>query len=126
MKKYRVKIIFYLCLFYYQHILPRFMLGIENVSPSLVSKIVPGREKKVIAGLITNQTGVDQYNVRSVDVLLKNKLCDIKYIFVPEHGLTGVVAERDVPDSIDSKTNIPIISLYGNGTGKMISPELIK
>ena len=45
----------------------------------------------------------------------------VKYIFAPEHGLNGTLAERDVHDAIDAKTHIPIISLYGNGTGKMIS-----
>lgn len=75
-------------------------------------------------GLITNQTGVDQQGKRTIDILVQRGYTP-KYIFAPEHGLNGVLAERDVHDSVDKKTGIPIISLYGNGSGKMIAPEYI-
>src|SRR5436190_4773991 len=124
MKKYIIKIILCFCIYFYQNLLATFSLGVENVSPSLMARIVPNKSKPVI-GLITNQTGVNQQNVRTIDTLLANNCCDIKYIFVPEHGLNGILAERDVPNSVDTQTNISIISLYGNGTGKMISSEHI-
>src|SRR5579863_4245755 len=92
-----------------------FKLGVENVSGERLADIIPHKKGRLIAGLITNQTGVDQNNKRTVDFLLQNNCCDIAYIFVPEHGLTGVAAERDVPDGMDVKTTIPVVSLYGNG-----------
>lgn len=103
-----------------------FQLGVENMSAAVLTSMVPHKKSPMCAGLITNQTGVDQHNNRTIDILLKNKCCDIRYIFVPEHGLTGVAAERDVLDSKDEKTSIPIMSLYKNGTGKLIAPDYLK
>ena len=125
MKKYRVKLVCFFCIYFCPNIVALFSLGVENVSPSLMARIIPHKKKPVVA-LITNQTGVNQQNIRTVQVLLKNNCCNIKYIFVPEHGLTGISAERDVPDSVDQQTEIPVLSLYGNGTGKMISADQMK
>lgn len=100
-----------------------FKLGIENVSIDVISSACCGEEKKECAiGLITNQTGVDQHGKRTVDILGDQGI-NVKYIFVPEHGLNGTPAGKDVHDSIDKKTKIPVLSLYGNGSGKMISSE---
>lgn len=46
-----------------------------------------------------------------VDVLLKKQIHVVK-IFAPEHGFRGEVDSR-ISDSVDQKTNLPIISLYG-------------
>lgn len=100
-----------------------FKLGVENVSASLLQQLCPDKKKEsCIVGLITNQTGVDQKGKRTVEVLADCGII-VKYIFAPEHGLNGTLAERDVHDSIDKKTKIPVLSLYGNGSGKMISAE---
>lgn len=100
-----------------------FKLGIENIPTSLTQKICPHKKKDLcMLGLITNQSGVDQKGNRTIDILA-NRECTLKYIFAPEHGLNGILAERDVHDCVDNKTGIPIISLYGNGSGKMIAPE---
>lgn len=100
-----------------------FKLGIENIPSSLCKKICPHKKKEdCVFGLITNQTGVDQQGKRTIDILFQDGYA-LKYIFAPEHGFTGVSAERDVHDSVDQKTHIPIISLYRNGSGKMIIPE---
>lgn len=48
-----------------------------------------------------------------VDVLLQRKI-EVKKIFSPEHGFRGDVPDGvAIHDSIDSKTGIPIVSLYG-------------
>lgn len=100
-----------------------FKLGVENIPASLTKKICPHKKKDLcMFGLITNQSGVDQKGNRTIDILTQRG-CSLRYIFAPEHGFAGVAAERDVHDSVDKKTGIPIISLYGNGTGKMIAPE---
>lgn len=121
------KVIYFLatfCTMMCAHNVP-FKLGIENIDPSYFTTIFAKNDGVVRVGLVTNQTGVTQKGERTVDVLIKNG-CAVGYIFVPEHGLQGkVLAAHDVSDCIDEKTNIPVISLYGNGTGKMISPEQI-
>jgi len=100
-----------------------FKLGIETISNCLTKKICPHKAKGLcMLGLITNQSGVDQKGNRTIDIIAQHK-CSIRYIFAPEHGFTNVAAGSDVADSVDKKTGIQIISLYGNGTGKMISPE---
>lgn len=81
--------------------------------------------KKV--GLVVNHTAVlDAFNkqVHLVDTLLKLKV-DVIKIFAPEHGFRGAAdAGEKVEDSKDSKTQIPVISLYGKN--KKPSPESLK
>lgn len=99
-----------------------FRLGVDNISPSMLARIMPQQSDGYKVGLITNQSGIDSGGISTAQRL---KMCsaDVRYIFAPEHGVSGISAERDVPDSFDKKENIPIISLYGNGSGKMIAPE---
>lgn len=62
--------------------------------------------------VIVNQTSSIE-NELLPDVLIKNKV-NVTKIFVPEHGFRGVAdAGAKVENSIDSATNLPIISLYG-------------
>lgn len=72
------------------------------------------KNKKVI--VLTNQTGVlsDKNHTHLVDFLLSKKV-NITKIFTPEHGFRGNAdAGEKVKNDIDSKTQLPIISLYGN------------
>ncbi len=60
----------------------------------------------------------------SIDLLRENGT-NIQKIFAPEHGFRGTEdAGATVSDDIDTKTGIPIISLYGNN--KKPSPENLK
>lgn len=73
------------------------------------------KNKKV--ALLTNQTGVVRNSegklVHLLDTLLSHKI-DIVKVFSPEHGFRGnVEAGGVVKNSIDSKTGLPIVSLYG-------------
>jgi uncharacterized protein YbbC (DUF1343 family) len=64
--------------------------------------------------LITNQTGVNAQGVSTVDLLFKNKKCKLVRILTPEHGFRGVVGHGEkVADSVDPRTGIPVMSLYG-------------
>lgn len=73
--------------------------------------------KKV--GIVTNQTGVvhaiDTYGYLStVDYLLEKKV-HLTTIYAPEHGFRGTAdAGEQIKDGKDTKTGLPIISLYGN------------
>ncbi|MBL0308758.1 MAG: DUF1343 domain-containing protein [Bacteroidetes bacterium] len=63
--------------------------------------------------LLVNQTSLIGKD-HLVDVLLSHHVA-IKKIFAPEHGFRGGAdAGEQVKDSIDAKTQIPVISLYGN------------
>lgn len=80
--------------------------------------------KKV--GLVGNQTSIlpQSDNKHVVDFLLE-KGVEIKKVFVPEHGFRGTAdAGEKVDNSIDQKTGLPIISLYGNN--KKPSADQIK
>lgn len=64
-------------------------------------------------GIVANQTSVFN-GTHLIDTLLTYNI-DIRKIFTPEHGFRGKADEgASVGNSIDEKTNIPIISLYGN------------
>ena len=69
--------------------------------------------------IVANQTSViknaeKNQLVHTVDSLLSLNI-NIKKIFSPEHGFRGIAdAGELIDDGIDSKTGLPIISLYGN------------
>ena len=63
-------------------------------------------------GLVVNQTSMVKGD-HLVDFLLSNGM-DVKKIFAPEHGFRGKAdAGEKIDNSIDQKTKLPIISLYG-------------
>ena len=67
-------------------------------------------------GIVANQTSIlTQSNQKHVVDFLLEKGISVKKVFVPEHGFRGVAdAGEKVDNTIDSKTGLPIISLYGN------------
>lgn len=80
--------------------------------------------KNKTIGVVTNQTGLMRDNNHVVDFLVKNNI-KIKTIFAPEHGFRGDAdAGEKVKNGVDTKTGIPIISLYGNN--KKPKPEQLK
>lgn len=102
--------------------LAEFKLGIENIPDEMVRSF---HKKKTRIGLITNQTGKDQKGIATLDVLL-SKGFNIVYLFAPEHGFDGMThASVEIKNSIDKKTKVPIVSLYGKGTGKKVDQEIL-
>lgn len=80
--------------------------------------------KNKTIGIVTNQTGLMKDKTHLVDYLVKNGI-KIKAIFAPEHGFRGNAdAGETVKNGVDSKTGIPIISLYGDN--KKPKPEQLK
>jgi uncharacterized protein YbbC (DUF1343 family) len=64
-------------------------------------------------GIVANQSSIVG-NTHIVDVLLSLNV-KIKKIFTPEHGFRGnAEAGETINSSIDKKTGLPIISLYGD------------
>lgn len=66
-------------------------------------------------GIVANQTSfLNKDKQHVVDFLLSKKIT-ISKVYAPEHGFRGTAdAGEHVKDGVDSKTGIPIISLYGN------------
>ncbi|MFI1743614.1 exo-beta-N-acetylmuramidase NamZ family protein [Thalassobellus sediminis] len=64
------------------------------------------------------------HNTHLVDSLITLNI-NIKTVFAPEHGFRGTAdAGEHVKDGIDTKTQLPIVSLYGKN--KKPSPEQLK
>lgn len=71
--------------------------------------------------LFSNHTGLVK-DKHVLDVMIENKI-DVTAIFSPEHGFRGNAdAGEHVSSSVDSKTGVPILSLY-NGKEKRPSKE---
>ncbi len=84
---------------------------------------LPLLKNKSVA-VVTNQTGLLQDKTFLVDFLVKNGVT-IKTIFAPEHGFRGEAdAGEFVKNGTDTKTGIPIISLYGSN--KKPKPEQLR
>jgi uncharacterized protein YbbC (DUF1343 family) len=87
----------------------------ENYLPLL-------KDKKV--GVVSNQTGVLTNNTHLVDFLVSNAI-QVQKIFAPEHGFRGTAdAGELIIDGKDTKTGLPIISLYG--ANKKPKPEQLE
>jgi len=68
------------------------------------------KDKKV--GLVANQTSTVG-ETHLVDVLIQKNIA-VKKVYTPEHGFRGTAdAGEFVKDGIDTKTGVPIISIYG-------------
>ena len=78
-------------------------------------------------GVVGNQSSVifkDGAYTHLVDSLIGLKV-DVKKVFSPEHGFRGTAdAGEKIKDGIDTKTGVPIISLYGDN--KKPKPEQLK
>ena len=100
----------------------------KKIDKDVVSGIVTGSEnfkeylpllanKKL--GIVTNQSGTVRISegnktVSLVDFLI-GKNVNVQKIYAPEHGFRGTAdAGEHIVDGRDSKTGLPIISLYGD------------
>lgn len=93
-----------------------------KVGAEQFSKYEPLLKNKRV-GIIANQTSVIN-NMHLVDFLLEKKI-NISKVFSPEHGFRGAAdAGAKVNNETDSKTGLPIVSLYGNN--KKPNPEQLK
>lgn len=83
------------------------------------------RGKKV--GIVTNQTGIVTVGGKQehlVDFLLEKNIA-LQKIYAPEHGFRGTAdAGELIKDGKDTKTGLPIVSLYGNN--KKPKPEQLE
>jgi len=86
---------------------PKFILGDEQI-PELVRKVKGQR-----VALLVNHTALVG-KTHLADTLLALQVNLVK-IFSPEHGFRGIAdAGEHVADGKDTRTGLPIVSLYGN------------
>lgn len=107
-----------------------FMTGTDNMASYF------GLLKNKKVGILTNQSGLvtfeapisikdtinhseqlsmKTYTMHVVDYIAQNTKIDLVKIYAPEHGFRGTAdAGELIVDGKDTKTGLPIISLYGN------------
>ena len=68
----------------------------------------------VRVGLVTNQTGADIAERRTIDVLATVPGVRLAAIFSPEHGVAGSLDTTQIANSKDPATGTPIYSVYGD------------
>ncbi len=83
---------------------PKFRLGDEVLISGDMGKL---KDKNI--AILTNQTGILSDGTHIIDALVEKGIKVVK-IFSPEHGIRG----DENYSNVDEKTQIPIISLYGN------------
>jgi uncharacterized protein YbbC (DUF1343 family) len=87
----------------------RVQVGIE-VLLEQQADLIRGRH----LGLVTNHTGVDRQGRSTIDLLHAHPDARLIALFGPEHGIRGeAAAGASVTSSVDSRTGLPIHSLYG-------------
>jgi uncharacterized protein YbbC (DUF1343 family) len=65
-------------------------------------------------GIVTNHTAVLNNGIHLVDTLNSIDGINITALFGPEHGIRGMTAAgKEIKSDFDSKTGIPVHSLYG-------------
>ncbi len=96
-----------------------------NHTPPVTNSVRPGIDvlardnfaalRGARAGLVTNHTGLALDGQTTIDVLHAAPGITLAALFGPEHGLRG---EHDdaVADGTDSKTGLPVFSLFGTRT----------
>jgi uncharacterized protein YbbC (DUF1343 family) len=84
---------------------------IVKVGAEQLDIVLPKLKNKRVA-LVVNHTSL-VHNTHLVDTLLASGVNIVK-VFGPEHGFRGNAADgQTITDSLDAKTKLPVISLYG-------------
>lgn len=89
---------------------PRIMLGID-VLESQNFDILQGKR----VGLLTNQAGVNSKGKSTIEILSQAPNVNLIALYAPEHGINGKAPANElVNNQIDTKTGLPVFSVYGN------------
>ena len=99
-----------------------------NVRPGIETFLadVPPALRGKRVGLITNQSGIDRARTSDIDLIARHKDLKLVALLAPEHGIRGdVEAGEKIVDEKDSKTGVPIYSLY-QSEDRGPTPEMLK
>lgn len=84
-------------------------LGVDVLESNQFS-ILQGKR----VGLLTHPAGVNRKGESTIDVLNRSRQFKLVALFGPEHGIYGdEKANQPIDNKIDSRTGIPVYSLYG-------------
>ena len=86
-----------------------------TISAANIDTYIPLLKQKKV-GIVAHQASLISNTKNTIHLvdLLRNKNISIQKVFAPEHGFRGTSdAGEKVGNQIDSKTQLPIISLYG-------------
>ncbi len=87
----------------------RIIVGAEQFQ--LYAELLKGKN----VGVVANQTSFLENEKQHLVDFLISKDISVKVVFSPEHGFRGKAdAGEHVKDGIDTKTGVPLISLYGD------------
>ncbi len=82
------------------------------------------RGKRV--GLVTNHSAIDRARNTAIDLIAQHKDLKLVALLAPEHGIRATVMDGEIiRDEIDSKTGVPIYSLY-LAEDRGPTPEMLK
>lgn len=90
---------------------PAQLRTLEGIDVLVNQQFAPLKGLRV--GLITNHTGHDRQRNPTIDLLKNAPEVQLLALFSPEHGIRGQ-ADEPVGDTVDSKTGLPVFSLYGD------------
>ena len=91
----------------------KIQLGVKTGADILISEKIDLIANKRI-GIITNHTAILSNGTHLVDTLFSKNNIKIISLFGPEHGIRGDAPDGlTISDGIDSKTGLPVYSLYG-------------
>ena len=98
---------------------PKLQVGAERME-----LLLPLLEGKRVALMVNQSSLVGATGTHLVDTLLSRGVKVVR-LFVPEHGLRGKVdAGKAVKSEIDEKTQLPVVSLYGQR--RRPTPEMLE
>ena len=96
---------------------PGIEVFLANVPPAL-------RGKRV--ALLTNASAVNRAGVPDIDLIAHHSDLKLVALLAPEHGIRGTVMDGErIDDETDTKTGVPVHSLY-KVEGGMPTPEMLK
>ncbi|MDF1815229.1 MAG: DUF1343 domain-containing protein [Verrucomicrobiales bacterium] len=75
-------------------------------------------------GLVTNHTGINMSRRSTIDLLATAPNVNLKKLFSPEHGIRGTLETDSVSDGKDSKTGLPVYSLYKSANRKPTAGQM--
>src|SRR5215210_4231612 len=87
---------------------------------------VPERLRGKRVALLTNASAVDRAGTPDIDLIARHLQLKLVALLAPEHGIRGTVMDGEtIEDEVDSKTGVPIHSLY-KAEGGAPTPEMLK
>ncbi len=97
--------------------------GIVGDSTSGIGRIREGQDETLIPFGWDSDYNEISYGEHILDALIRQGV-NVTAVFSPEHGFRGTEdAGADVDDSVDEKTGVPILSLYGSDNSHAPSAE---